>query len=247
MKRLWLAVAVLAAAVSAAPACSLCNPDIRTAQTFRQEAGQARLVLYGTLDNPDPKATVTYLRVTKALKEDKAVGTQTSVKLARWVPVQDPKDPPRFVLFCDVFNNQLDPYRGVPVKSDAAADYIKGALALDPKDRTKALLFYSQYLENPDPEVAADAFLEFAKANDAEIGQVAPKLNPDKLRGWIKTTKEPYRAALYAFMLGGCGGEADAAVLRELIEKPVDQAGASIDGPLGGYLQLKPREGWELA
>jgi diacylglycerol kinase family enzyme len=39
-------------------------------------------------------------------------------------------------------------------------------------------------LDDPDPEVARDAFLEFAKASDPEIGQAARKFAPDRLRAW---------------------------------------------------------------
>ena len=66
----------------------------------------------------------------------------------------------------------------VPVKSEALVDYLKGVLSLDPKDPTGALeKFYFKYLDSADAEVANDAYLEFAKATDQEIGQVAPKLS----------------------------------------------------------------------
>jgi hypothetical protein len=121
-------------------------------------------------------------------------------------------------------------------------------MALDGKDRSQVLLYYFRYLENPDKELAADAFMEFAKANDKEIGQVAGKLAADKLRGWLKDPQTPsYRLGLYAFMLGACGGDQDAAVLRALLDNPTDQTTSALDGILGGYIQLRPREGWELA
>jgi hypothetical protein len=241
---------VLLAACSPAPACNLCNMNYQQSLTFRQEATQARLILYGTLDNPNLVGTTgtTDLEIKAVIKEDKTFPVAKVVQLPRYVPVTDKKDPPRFVVFCDVFNNKLDPYRGVPCKTEAAVEYLKGAMALDGKDRSQVLLYYFRYLENPDKELAADAFLEFAKANDKEIGQVAGKLAADKLRGWLKDPQTPsYRLGLYAFMLGACGGDQDAAVLRALLENPNDQTTSALDGILGGYIQLRPREGWDLA
>jgi hypothetical protein len=250
---LWAALGtagILLAASPRAPACNLCNPNFQQALTYRQEATQARLVLYGTLENPRLAGAngTTDLRVRAVIKEDKAFPVGQVVQLPRYVPVTDPKDPPRFLVFCDVYNNKLDPFHGVPCKSATAVAYLKGAMALDGKDRTQVLLYYFRYLEDADKELAADAFLELAKANDKEIGQVAGKLSAEKLRGWVKDAQTaPNRLGLYAFLLGACGGEPDATLLRGLLENPNDQTTSALDGILGGYIQLRPHEGWDLA
>jgi hypothetical protein len=248
----WLSIALIAllGIGSAAPACSICQANLQQAQSFRVDAAQAKLVLYGTLQNPNLVGTngTTELHIEAVFKNDPFLNNAKVVVLPRYIPVSDPKDPPKFVVFCDVYNNKLDPYRGVPVKSDAVVEYLKGALALDGKDRTQALLYYFRYLENPEAEVAADAFLEFAKANDQEIGAVASKLAPEKLRGWVKDPKTPaYRLNVYSLMLGACGGEPDAALLRSLLQNPTEQTTNALDGILAGYIQLRPQEGWDLA
>jgi hypothetical protein len=248
----WAALAgfaALLAAVGPAPACNLCNPNAQQAQSFRQEAEQARLILYGTLENPRLVGDngTTDLRIEAVLKNDPFLGNAKVVQLPRYVPV-DAKSPPHFVVFCDVFNNRLDPYRGVPLTSKVALDYLKGALGLDRRDRTAQLLYFFGYLEDPDKELAGDAFLEFAKANDQEIGQVAHKLSPERLRRWLQDEQTPTnRLGLYAFLLGACGGERDAALFRSLLQNPGDRMLPALDGVLGGYIQLRPREGWELA
>jgi hypothetical protein len=90
--------------------------------------------------------------------------------------------------------------------------------------------------------------VEFAKANDKEIGQVAGKLSAAKLRGWLQSDKTPAnRLSLYAFLLGACGGDQDAALFRSLLQEPDDRTTSAFDGILGGYVQLRPREGWDLA
>jgi hypothetical protein len=239
----------LLAAVPRLPACSLCNPDIRQSQTFRQEATQAKLVLYGPLVKSTLEGTTGFsdLRIDAILKNDKILAGQKMVRIPRWVPV-DEKDPPYFLLFCDVINDKLDPYRGVPVKSKDAVAYVKGALSLDPADRTRTLLYYFNWLEHPDKEIAADAFLEFAKATDQEVAQVAPKLSAAKLRAWVKAPETPpNRLPMYSFLLGGCGTDQDAALLGRLLRDLTDQNANVADGFLTGYIQLRPKEGWEAA
>ena len=79
-------------------------------------------------------------------------------------------------------------------------------LKLDPKNKTENLLFFFKYLEHADKEVANDAFMEFVKATDLEIGAVAKKLPPDKLRRLAQGPETPpERIGLYSFLLGACG------------------------------------------
>jgi len=70
-----------------------------------------------------------------------------------------------------------------------------------------------------DPEIARDAFLEFAKATDQDIAQVARKLDAEKLRGWLKEKRTPSeRLSVYALLLGACGTNADARFLQSLLD-----------------------------
>jgi hypothetical protein len=241
-----LALALLAAARTAL-ACSLCMNQ--QALTLRQEAAQstARLVLLGTLHHADYKAGTTELHVTDVLRPDPSLAGRKVVVIPRWMPVDD-KNPPRFLVFCDVFKGKLDPYRGVPVKTADAAEYLKKAMALDPNDRAGGLQFFFRYLEHPDDEVARDAFLEFAKATDQDIGRVAPRLDPAKLRGWLKDPRTPTeRLGVYAVLLGACGGAEDAALLEGMLKQPGERTQTAYDGLLAGYMHLRPREGWGLA
>jgi hypothetical protein len=220
--------------------------------TFRQEAAQAsaRIIFYGTVEKTELKGTggVSQIRIEAVLRNDPFLGGRKVIEVPRYLPILDPKDLPRYLVFCDIFKDQLDPYRGVPVKSAAVAEYLKGALALDPKDRTRTLLYYFNYLEDPDKKIAEDAFLEFAKANDQEIGQVGPKLSAAKLRGWIKDPQLPaQRLGLYSYLLGACGGPEDAILLRTFLQKPTENTLIAYDGMLSGYIHLRPQEGWDLA
>jgi hypothetical protein len=247
-----VAVVALAALPCPAPSCSLCTQSQQT-PTFREEAAHpsARLILAGTLENPRLGAGgggQTDLRVTTVLRKDPWLGNRQVVELPRYLAVSDTKNPPQFIVFCDIFKDRLDPYRGMPVRDSQSVDYLKKAMALDPKDRVDNLSFFFNYLENPDPEVARDAFLEFAKATDAEISRAAPKLSPEKLREWLRNPQTPQeRLSLYAMLLGGCGGPADADFLATLLNDGSERSTTAFDGLLAGYIHLRPVEGWDLA
>ena len=242
-------LALLASVPCPAPACSLCGGLLQQAPTLRQEAAQpgARMILFGTLENPR-SSTTTQLAIDAVLRSDPAITGKKQLDLGRYLPVSDPKKPPYFLVFCDINNDKIDPYRGVPIAGAEGLDYVKKALALDPKDPGGNLDFYFQYLDNPDKEVAHDAFLEFARANDRQIGQASSKLSPEKLRTMIKDPQTPpERVTLYSFLLGGCGGDADADFLAAQLDADGERTANCFDGFLGGYIHLRPREGWQKA
>src|SRR5262245_13001474 len=125
MKRWTVAGLVAILAASPTLACSICNFNLNS-QTLRQHAGQAKLVLYGSLGNPrlnpnDPVGVngTADLNIEKVIKNDPFLGIMKVVELPRYVPV-DAKNPPKFFISCDVFKKddkvRLDPYRGMPVE-----------------------------------------------------------------------------------------------------------------------------------
>ena len=252
MSRLILTglLALLVVAPAESRACSLCQKDLLNSLTFRQEAAlkEAKIILLGSVEKSDLTNGTSKIRILSVVRSDPFLKDDKSIELPKYIPVPDPKDPPKFLIYCDVFQNKLDPYRGINVTSEETAKYLKGALALDQKETAKNLLYYFDYLEHRDPHIAKDAFMEFAKASDQEIGQVAGKLSAARLRGWLQDPKtEEMRLGLYAFLLGACGGAEDAAALRDLLQKPSDRTTRAFDGLLGGYIQLKPDDGWRLA
>jgi hypothetical protein len=251
MVALVLAGVLLVALPCPAPSCSLCG-NLQS-PTIREEARLpgARLILAGTLANPrlGPGGSgITEFHVSDVLRKDDWLAGRKVIELPRYLAVSDAKNPPRFLVFCDILKNQLDPYRGVPIKSEETVEYVKKAMALDATDRVRNLTFFFNYLENPDPEVARDAFVEFAKATDADISRVAPKLSADKLRTWLKNPQTPpERLSLYAVMLGACGGAADVELFAKMLGDGTARSADAYDGILAGYIHLRPREGWQLA
>jgi hypothetical protein len=242
------ALALLVAVPAPAPSCSLCGGNLLGKPTFREDAAQpaARLVLLGAAKD-NGTTTSTDFHIIEVLRSDPIIKDKKVIKLPRYLPA-DPKNPPRFLLFCDVFKGEIDPFRGVPVRSADAAGYVKKAMALDPKRRADNLAFFFRYLEHPDKEIALDAFLEFAKASDQDIGQAARTFAPAKLRGWLKDpVTPPERLSVYALMLGASGGAEDAAFLEGLLRETGERYVNAQDGILGGYMHLRPREGWVIA
>ncbi|HWG46651.1 MAG TPA: hypothetical protein VN688_28070 [Gemmataceae bacterium] len=240
---------LLLAVPESATACSLCGAALRQSPTFRQEAAleTARIIFIGTAESSDAGAGTTELRLTEVLRSDPFLRDKKVVTVSRYLPV-DRKNPTRYLVFCDIFKDKLDPFRGVPLQGAGAVEYTRKLMKLDPKDRTGNLLFFFRYLENADPEIARDAFLEFAKATDQDIAQVARKLDAEKLRGWLKEKRTPSeRLSVYALLLGACGADADARFLQTLLDDTSERTVNAYDGILGGYIHLRPREGWDLA
>ncbi len=244
MRATVLTLILLAPAISWA--CNLCDPSSRNLQTLRQEARTAKFVVAGQLANPRLVGDngFTDLVVDEVVKDHATRGKQKSLTLPRWSPV-DPKNPPRMLVFFDVYEGKLDPFRGLTLRGTGVPKYLREALEVDDRDRTKLLLYYSKHFEDPDPEVAADAFLEFAKATDQEVGAVGPKLDAARLRKLIADPKTPAdRLGLFAFLLGSCGSKSDVTVLSALIDRRDERGSAALSGALGGLIELKPADGW---
>jgi hypothetical protein len=243
------ALLIVLAGYSVANACTLCDPANQKLQTFRQEARTSKFVVVGTLSNPRLVGDQGYtdLNIEHVLKDDPALGRRKTITLPRWTPV-DAKRPPRVLVYFDVYDGKLDPFRGVTLRGTSAADYLRGGLELDDRDRVASLLYYFRHLDSPDPDVAADAFLEFAKASDREIGAVGPKLDPAKLRRLLADPKSPpERLGVFAFLLGACGTKTDAETLGALVSKNDERTSSALGGALGGLIEMRPEEGWKRA
>jgi hypothetical protein len=148
-----------------------------------------------------------------------------------------------------VANGGLDPSYGVPAPA-AVVEYVKAAAALDDSDPAKRLGFFFRHLSSADPTIAADAFAEFARAPDAEILKAAPGFDPAAVRKLIADPDTPVeRLGVFAFLLGACGGPADAAFLAGMLrQSPLpERASAAFGGLLAGYILLAPKDGWAFA
>ena len=225
-------------------------------ETLGQELDRANFIFYGYASNPRlntqpgalPGSGATDFHVERVVKSDPALGNSKVLTLERYLPVLNPADPPRFLVFCNVSQGKLDPYLGRQTKSSAVVDYLIHARDERARGKAAALLYYAKFLDHPDELIAEDAFLEFARSGDEEVGQVAKKLSPALFRTLLQNPKlDADRLSLFAFLLGNCGGAADADLLRKRIELAGADDLRALDGLLGGYIALRPTAGWKLA
>jgi hypothetical protein len=242
--------------------CSLCV-NVRQSPTFRQEAGRpsAHVILHGTLENPRLSsdnigngAGATDFRVIEVLKVDERLPAGYRKKagdilvLPSYFPIEDAKNPPHFLAFCSATREGLTPYRYVTVTSNRMIDYFKAAAALPANDTRGNLGFFFRHLDDGDESISNDAFLEMSRASDREIGEMGQLLKPDSLRRWLRNPNTPeMRLGLYAFLLGSCGTREDADWFQATLARPTEKQVSAYDGLLGGYIQMRPREGWDLA
>jgi hypothetical protein len=251
MLRLPAALAAVLLTIAPAPACTFCGGDVRSKQTLRMQFTAAKAVLHGQLKNPrfDPKTDdgFTDLHITEALKDDPARGKQAMITLHSYLPVIG-NTPTDYLVFCGVSNGKLDPTFGVAATT-AIVDYLKAAAKLDDSDPAAKLGFFFKHLDSTDPTIAADAFVEFARASDVEILKAAKTIDHAKVRKLIADPNTPpERIGVFAFLLGVSGGPADAAFLAGMLkENPLpERTSGAFGGLLAGYMLLAPKDGWAL-
>ena len=136
---------------------------------------------------------------------------------------------------------------GSPLEVGATAyEYIRSS----PKPgqpATERLKYFLKYLETGDKMIADDAFGEFANAAYADVAKLAADLPREQLRKWLVSKDvAPGRLGLYGMMLGLCGHDEDAKLMKDKIFEQTDEFRLGIDGIMGGYLLLTRDEGLSL-
>ncbi len=249
--RFPILLAIAVAFVPETRACTFCSGPIRSQPTLRMRYAAAKIVAYGTLKNPrfDPTTDrgFTDFHFATLLKDDPARKEAKSITLPQYLPVIG-ETPPDYVLFCDVVDGKLDPLPGLASRP-ALLDYLKAAAAIDDTDPARKLAFFFGHLDSADASVAADAFLEFARASDTEILKASARFQPAAVRKLIADPKTPLeRLGVYAFLLGSCGKQEDAEFLAAMLKQnPLPERTVSaFGGLLAGYVMLAPKEGWPL-
>jgi hypothetical protein len=231
-------------------ACPACGPP--SGQTLTSEVAQADFILYGTLGNQkldpkDPNSTkgTTDISIEVVVKEHALVKDKKVFTIPRYVP-PDPK-PYKYMVFFNVVNGDIDPYRGVAVATDSKLpEYVKGALEVRQKDIVTRLKYFFNYLESNEIEISADAYNEFAVAEYKEVAEVAPKLPADTVLKWLKDPNtRASRYGLYGLLVGHSGKAENAKQLRTLLDDPERKFSSGLDGMLMGYTLLDKKAGYD--
>lgn len=244
-------ILVLFAAILPCPAlaCSICGTMSKRV-SLAQEFLQADAVAYGHLANPklDGKAGTgtTEFHVDRVIKDHPAYHREKMVLLSRYLPVLDPKSPPRYVMFFHAPAKTKEPYNGRQISNPAVLDFV-AALAKERDDPLAMLRFAGKHLDHPDPQIAEEAFLAFARADDKSVDRVAKNLSAPMLRKLVKTPDlEPERLGMYAYLLGACGDGSDVELLRSLLKNNAPRYFRAYEGILAGYISLRPGDGWSF-
>jgi hypothetical protein len=219
--------------------------------TLCQEAGRCDLLVYGMLKLPDPKAEQTSKEVivTDVIRPHWLVGGAKVIRLDRDLPVEDRRCQPRYLFYCDVFRGQIEVYRGVEA-TPAVVPYVKGLLAIGDKEQLRRLRYCFSYLEHPDEAIALDAYRELRDAPRADLIRAAPAFSAPKLRRMLQAPATPaVRLPFYYLLLGCCGKEEDAALLRKVADRYVSEQNPNLrfEEVLVGYTLLRPKDGRDLA
>lgn len=227
--------------------CSYCNPNFQQRLTLRQQAKLAKFIVYGTLANArlEGEKGATDFQIEQIVQSHESLGNRKQLVIPQYIPGGNAKEPLRYLLFGEFNNGKLVIDHGRQVQSAAAANYLKAALAIDDADRNAVLQFCFKHLESAEPEVAEDAFHEFAKAGDQEIAQLSRRLSPEIIRRLLTNPKTPAdRLGIFAYLLGACGAKDDADLFVGLIRKNDERSNAALSGLLGGLVELEPERGW---
>jgi hypothetical protein len=108
----------------------------------------------------------------------------------------------------------------------------------------KRLAYFLKFLEYSDPMIGNDAYGEFGNAPYKDVAALAKELPREKLRKWITSPDvQQSRMGLYGMMLGLCGDESDAELLKSKIVLQSEDLRLGIDGIMAGYLLLTGEKG----
>jgi hypothetical protein len=116
-----------------------------------------------------------------------------------------------------------------------------------PKAGPERLVFFQQYLEDPDKSLDRDAYNEFAQAPYEVILAMKDQLQHDKLIEWIRAPQvEDNRRRLYLTLLGICGSADDVPLLEEMLATRAGKSPLGLDALVACYLKLKGPDGLSL-
>ena len=197
-----LAIAVLLAIHPTLVACTFCAGGYASRQTIRERANGATIVVHGTLADsrftPDGRGT-TDLRVTSNLKSDPKLAKPATITIPQYLPVVG--DTPRdYLLFATVADGKPDMTGGISLPA-TSLDYVKKTLAQPADDPVARLAYYFTQLDAKDATVAADAFLEFAKASDADLAQSRERVRREEVESVARrsdnTRRSPWRLCCF--------------------------------------------------
>lgn len=231
-------------------ACVLCSNQ---GMPLSKEVAGAKLVVFGRITDsrlaPDGIKGTSDFQIEKILQGDRKEIAAGKLTLPRYVP---PVPGIRYIIFLDINQGQVDPYRSIECTTDRLVSYLQNMPKLTglgtPSERQARLKYTFDFFQDSEPEIANDAYKEWSIAQNEDVANIAGQLDAAKLRRWVVDSKTPQHClALYAYLLGACGNRDDFALLKRLIDHPPDARYATaLDGILCGIERQDAAAAWLL-
>lgn len=223
--------------------CPFCDAPTTTFSEQLASAHVAVLVRWQSAHKAEQtdftEGTTVYetLAATGPAHKDFAVGRKITVN--RYIAGRSEDE---CLLFASRQEDQLAWGLPMPVSPECWS-YLRAAPAKDLPIQQR-LPFFLAHLENPDPEIAMDAYSEFAGISYENLKELSGQFQRKKILHWLHDPLTiPTRKGLFGLMLGLCGTSEDAASLAELIRLHPEEARMGIDGMMAGYLLLTGNSG----
>src|SRR5207249_2297999 len=143
----------------------------------------------------------TDLEIDAVIKDHAFLKNKKLITLPRYLPPEDKKY--KFLVFCDVFKDKLDPYRGVAIRVNSnIAKYLAGALQNKDKAAPVRLRYFFDYPASDDLEISNDVYNDYG-SSDYKDFRIMPTTLPDKtVAAWLQAPRTPaIRIDLYSSML----------------------------------------------
>jgi hypothetical protein len=238
-----MAFLMMTAGASAARCCPFCSaPSLTLAEQMAQADAAVLVQWVGGKKATDKSAGETVYEIRQIVRNHK-----NELKVEGRVTLPRYRESKVGDLFLLVGSKGATIEWASPLEvTETSFNYV--AQAPSPETPTaKRLAYYVKFLEYPDQMISNDAYGEFANAPYADITQLAEKLPREKIRSWITNKDTPAtRMGLYGLLIGLCGNDEDATILKGKILEKTEDFRLGIDGLMSGYLLLTGDKGMSV-
>lgn len=245
--------ALLASSLHSVDACTLCS-SVKLLPTIREDLSNplVNVVLAGYLGkatlNPDGSGT-TELFIERTLRKPADWESTQKVQFSRYLPGGEKNANSTTVLLGNWREKRLEPVRAIRLESKEEIVTLQSLVMSPPKQDQAFLVETFSRMLSSDREIANDAFMEWAKAEDSLVTASAKSLKPTVVRRLLNSSDTPgEQLGLLSFLLGSCGDPLeDSDWFEARLTSNESRWQSARDGLLAGYVMLNPRKGWPIA
>ncbi len=233
--------------------CTLCA-SVKLVSTFREDFSNplVNFIASGRLGKATihPNGSgVTEFSVGQVLLKPADWNDQQDLAFDKYLPGGETNPDAITILLGNWQNGRLIPIRAIRLESKSNLSIIRNQILQKPVPDARFLADIFPRLSLPEPELANDAFMEWAKAEDSLVTIAGRTLAPNSLRSLLNNKATPSeRLGLFSFLLGCCGNrEADSPFFEHTLQSQEPRWRSCRDGLLAGLVLLNPSLGWKWA